>query len=52
MSFSPMTQEDVAVCPHSVNIFLEFTAFSATLHFRVRLIQEKFISYLELLVVI
>ena len=49
LPFSSITQEDVAVCPYSVNIFLEFTAFFWP-HF-IGLRMGKFgISYLELLV--
>ena len=32
LSLTPITQEDAAVWPYSVNILLEFTSFMATLH--------------------
>ena len=51
MASSPITMDDVAVCPYSVGILLEFSSFLATLHWPQDAADlGKFgISYFELL---
>ena len=51
---TPITQEDVAAWPHSVNILLEFTSFLASLHWPRDGgdLGEHGISYFELLIMI